>query len=67
VTPSVPFDPDEIVDVVHVLTAAAAARDALAEQGRPLTRKALTEQLRRNGHALSNARASLLVKILRRR
>jgi hypothetical protein len=37
----------------------------LAEQGRRLTRKALTEQLRRNGHAFPNARASLLVKILK--
>ncbi|MFC0532806.1 DUF2637 domain-containing protein [Phytohabitans kaempferiae] len=59
------FDPAEVTDVVHVLAAAAAARDALAAQGRPLTRTALTEQLRRDGHALSNARASLLVKILK--
>jgi hypothetical protein len=59
------FDPAQVTDVVHVLGAAAAARDALVDQGLPLTRKALTEQLRRNGHALSNARASLLVKILK--
>jgi hypothetical protein len=59
-----PFDPAQATEVVHVL-GAAAARDALVDQGRPLTRKALTEQLRRNGHALSNARASLLVKILK--
>ncbi|MFC0530817.1 DUF2637 domain-containing protein [Phytohabitans kaempferiae] len=59
------FDTAQIEDVVHVLPAAAAARDVLAEQGRPLTRKALTEQLRRSGHAVSNARASLLVKILK--
>nr|WP_232074778.1 DUF2637 domain-containing protein [Phytohabitans suffuscus] len=59
------FDPAEVTDVVHVLGAAAAARDKLLDQGLPLTRKALTEQLRRNGHALSNSRASLLVKILK--
>ncbi|MEJ3743442.1 hypothetical protein WEI85_09155 [Actinomycetes bacterium KLBMP 9797] len=62
-----PFDPAQVTDVVHVLGAPAAARDALVDQGRPPTRKALTEQLRRNGHALSNARASLLVKISRQR
>ncbi len=43
----------------------AAARNALARQGRALTHKSLTEQLRTNGHPLSNARAAKLIKILK--
>jgi hypothetical protein len=59
------LDPAEVADVIPVLPAATAARDALAEQGQALTRKALTEQLRTVGHPVSNARASVLVKILK--
>jgi hypothetical protein len=58
-------EPAEIADVAHLLPAATAARDALIRHGRALTHKSLTEQLRMDGHPLSNARAAKLVKILK--
>jgi len=51
--------------VAHLLPAATTARDALTRQGRALTHKSLTEQLRADGHPVSNARAAKLVKILK--
>lgn len=51
--------------MAELLPAARQARDALVAQGQPLTRPALTEHLRATGHPVSNARASVLVKVLR--
>jgi hypothetical protein len=53
---------DEIRDLLPVARKAA---DNLAREGRPLSREALAELLRRQGHAMSNARASALVKLIR--
>jgi hypothetical protein len=53
---------DEIRDLLPVARKAA---DDLAREGRPLSREALAELLRRQGHAMSNARASALVKLIR--
>jgi hypothetical protein len=44
---------------------ARAARAALAASGRRLSRDALADRMREDGHAVSNARAGLLVKILK--
>lgn len=52
-------------DVRDLLPVARKAADDLARQGRPLSREALAEVLRRQGHAMSNARASALVKLIR--
>lgn len=38
---------------------------ALTAEGTPLSRKALAHQLRADGHQLSNATASALVRVLR--
>ncbi|WP_432844014.1 DUF2637 domain-containing protein [Dactylosporangium sp. CA-092794] len=57
-------DPGTAPDVAHLLPAATAAQQALRRQGRPLTHKALTDQLRADGHRVSNARAVTLRKIL---
>jgi hypothetical protein len=48
-----------------LIPAALAARAELAGQGRPLSREALADTLRRHGHAMSNARASALVKLVK--
>jgi len=56
-----------VAEVAHLLPAAAVAQRALGRQGRTLTHKALTEQLRADGHHVSNARAATLVKILKDR
>lgn len=53
---------DEIRDLLPVARKAA---DDLTRQGRPLSREALAEVLRQQGHAMSNARASALVKLIR--
>lgn len=53
---------DEIRDLLPVARKAA---DDLAREGRPLSREALADVLRRQGHAMSNARASALVKLIR--
>ena len=60
-----PVDPTEIADVAHLLPAATAAHGMLARQGRPLTHKALTQRLRADGQPISNARAAILMKILK--
>jgi hypothetical protein len=49
----------------RLVPAAVTASAELAGQGRPLSREALVEKLRRQGHAMSNARASALVKLVR--
>jgi hypothetical protein len=52
-------------DVADLIPAARAARAALAASGRRLSRDALADRMRDDGHAVSNARACLLVKILK--
>ncbi|MCT2282361.1 hypothetical protein M3G91_32665, partial [Micromonospora chalcea] len=51
--------------VVQLLAAARAAHAALASDGRSLSRDALADAMRDDGHGVSNARVSLLLKILR--
>lgn len=51
--------------VDDLIPAARTAHATLAGEGRPVSRDALAQALRRDGHALSNARASLLTKILK--
>ncbi|MGH3735265.1 MAG: DUF2637 domain-containing protein [Micromonosporaceae bacterium] len=55
----------DVADVADLLPAARSAHAALNAEGRPLSRPALAEHLRSAGHAVSNARASVLVKILK--
>jgi hypothetical protein len=57
--------PVDIRTVTHLVPAARAARAALAESGRSLSRDALADAMRDDGHAVSNARASLLLKTLK--
>ncbi len=57
--------PVDIRAVAGLTPAARAARAALATQGRPLSRNALADRMRNDGHAVSNARASLLLRIIR--
>jgi len=57
--------PTDLGAVAGLVPAARAARDALAAEGRPLSRGTLAERMRADGHAVSNARASMLVKRLR--
>jgi len=57
--------PLDIRAVADLLPAARSARVALAASGRALSREALADRMRDDGHAVSNARASLLLKILR--
>ena len=51
--------------VLDLLSAARAARAAVEVSGRRLSRDALADQMRHDGHGVSNARACLLIKILR--
>ncbi len=55
----------DIRDVADLIPAARAARAALTASGRRLSRGALADRMRDDGHGVSNARASLLVKILK--
>jgi hypothetical protein len=59
------LDPAAVADVAHLLPAATTARNTLTAEGRSLSRETLTEQLRRDRHPISNARASTLIKILK--
>jgi len=52
-------------DVRSLLPAAYDAADQIAASGRPVTREALAERLRANGFAVSTARASQLIKLLK--
>ncbi|MEV5693009.1 DUF2637 domain-containing protein [Micromonospora globbae] len=61
-------DPARSIDirtVVHLIPAARAARASLATKGRSLSRDNLADAMRDDGHGVSNARASLLLKILK--
>ena len=51
--------------VAHLIPAARAARASLATKGRSLSRDNLADAMRDDGHGVSNARASLLLKILK--
>ncbi|MDQ7911156.1 DUF2637 domain-containing protein [Phytohabitans sp. ZYX-F-186] len=65
-TASAEADAGEEEEYVRALVPAALAASAeLAGQGRPLSREALADTLRRRGHAMSNARASALVKLVK--
>ena len=55
----------EIDAVVDLLPAARAAHAALTASGQALSRDALAGRLRQDGHTVSNARLSLLLKALR--
>lgn len=51
--------------IAHLIPAARIARETLARDGLPLSRDRLAEAMRHAGANLSNAHASLLVKLLR--
>jgi hypothetical protein len=55
----------DVGDVADLIPAARAARAALADAGRRLTRDGLADRMRGAGCGVSNARACLLAKILR--
>jgi Protein of unknown function (DUF2637) len=57
--------PLDIRTVAHLISAARAARATLADAGRSLSRDNLADAMRDDGHGVSNARASLLLKILK--
>ncbi|MBM0224334.1 DUF2637 domain-containing protein [Micromonospora sp. ATA51] len=52
-------------EITALVPAARTAAHTLATQGTPLSRKELARQLRADGHHLSNATASALVRVLR--
>lgn len=52
-------------EVAALVPAARTAAHTLTAEGTPLSRKALAHQLRADGHQLSNATASALVRVLR--
>jgi hypothetical protein len=60
--------PATVVDLrgmAELIPAARVAHAALARAGRSLSRDALADAMREDGHGVSNARAGLLVRILR--
>ena len=57
--------PVDFDDVADLLPAAIVAYRELTRQGLALTHKSLTGRLRADGHAVSNARAAMLLKILK--
>jgi hypothetical protein len=57
--------PGDIRTVAHLIPAARAARATLGSDGRSLSRDNLATAMRDDGHSVSNARASLLLKILK--
>jgi hypothetical protein len=59
-------DADLSEDLVPLLPAARAARDELNAAGRTVSRDALAQQMRGNGHAIRNNRVSELLSALRR-
>ncbi|MET7469076.1 DUF2637 domain-containing protein [Micromonospora sp. NPDC005599] len=52
-------------EIAALVPAARTAAHTLTAEGTPLSRKALARQLRADGHQLSNATASALVRVLR--
>ncbi|MFF0102734.1 DUF2637 domain-containing protein [Micromonospora sp. NPDC005257] len=70
--PAVPDHPDHQAapdasgpEIAALVPAARTAAHTLTAEGTPLSRKALARQLRADGHQLSNATASALVRVLR--
>ena len=57
--------PLDIQSVAHLVSPARAAQTALVSTGRSLSRDNLADAMRNDGHGVSNARASLLLKILK--
>lgn len=57
--------PADLRAVAHLIPAARAARTTLAGKCRPVSRDALAAAMRGNGHRVSNAHASFLLKILK--
>jgi hypothetical protein len=55
----------DVHDVAALIPPARAARAALTATGQRLSRDGLADRMRNDGHGVSNARACLLVKILR--
>ncbi|MBM0224501.1 DUF2637 domain-containing protein [Micromonospora sp. ATA51] len=62
---SQPSTDDDGPEVAALVPAARTAADTLTVEGTRLSRKALAHQLRADGHQLSNATASALVRVLR--
>jgi hypothetical protein len=58
-------DPVDLAEVAELVPAGRAACATLVQGGRPLSRDALAARMREDGYAVSNARASLLYKILK--
>ena len=56
---------DAAPDLVALLPAARAAREALSRQGRSLTRDSLAVQIRRDGQTIRTSRASALLSLLK--
>jgi hypothetical protein len=56
---------DVPAELAPLLPAARAARDALTEAGRSVSRDALAAQMRRDGHPVRNNRASELLNVLK--
>jgi Protein of unknown function (DUF2637) len=52
-------------EVAHLIPVARAARAGLASDGRSLSRDNLADRMRDDGHGVSNARAGVLVRLLR--
>jgi hypothetical protein len=57
--------PVDLRTVAHLIPAARVARRGLARDGRSLSRDALANAMREDGHGVSNERASLLLKVLK--
>lgn len=56
--------PDDAEEIAALLPAARRARNALIQEGRSVTRDALAQRLRADGHQVRNARVSLLRALL---
>jgi hypothetical protein len=57
--------PADVAAVAGLIQPAMRAASELVEQGRPVTRDALSDGLREGGHMVSNARVSVLLKIVK--
>jgi hypothetical protein len=62
-----PASKPEEQEVTDLISAALEVSAELTAEGRPLSREALVERLRGRGHAMSNARASALLKAVKLR
>jgi hypothetical protein len=61
------LDPADVAAVADMIAPAISAAATLVAQGRPVSRETMSDKLRDEGFAMSNARASTLVKIVRAR